>query len=156
MEVFVRNVPFSESEESLRIHLARKIHIPPIQNPDSPPLNFGVDLFRKRGSKAHLGMGLVTFPDANSARIFLQLYGVISIARRPVYFSLSDKPVNEARVTAVASRSWVDPESVRRERERLADIARASSSITIELGRICRGGIFATELTVQGSVYMRS
>ncbi|PBK99203.1 RdRP-domain-containing protein [Armillaria gallica] len=152
MEVFVRNVPFSESEESLRLHLARKIHIPPIQNPDSPPLNFGVELFRKRGSKAHRGMGLVTFPDANSARIFLQLYGVISIAGRRVYFSPSDKPVNEARVTAIASRPYEDPESVRLERERRADIARASGSITIELGRICRGGIFATELTVRGRV----
>ncbi|PBK99194.1 RdRP-domain-containing protein [Armillaria gallica] len=152
MEVFMRNVPFSESEESLRIHLARQIHIPPIQSPDSPPLNFGVKLFRERGSNAHHGTGIVTFPDADSARIFLQLYDVISIAGRPVYFSPSDKSDNEPRVAAVASRPYEDPESVRRERERRADIAHASGSITIELGRICRGGIFATELTVQGSV----
>ncbi|KAK0238673.1 RdRP-domain-containing protein [Armillaria nabsnona] len=152
MEVFVRNVPFSVSEEGLRIHLAGKIHIPPIQNPDSPLLNFGVELFRKRGSKAHRGMGLVTFPDANSARIFLQLYGVINIAGRPVYFKPDKHPTNEARIGSVASRPWVDPESVRLERERRADIARASSSITIELGRICRRGIFAAELTVRGRV----
>ncbi len=107
-----------------------------------------MELFRA----AHRGMGIVTFPDANSARIFLQLYDVINIAGRPVYFSPSDKSDNEARVAAVASRPYEDPESVRRERERRADIARASGSITIELGRICRGGIFATELTVHGSV----
>ncbi|SJL03501.1 uncharacterized protein ARMOST_06857 [Armillaria ostoyae] len=152
MDVFVRNVPFSVSEEGLRVHLARKIHIPPIQNPDSPLLNFGVELFRKRGSNAHRGMGLITFPDANSARVFLQLYGVMSIAGRPVYFATSKHPTNEARVASVASRPWVDPESVRLEQERRADIARASSSITIELGRICRRGIFAAELTVRGRV----
>ncbi|KAK0202976.1 RdRP-domain-containing protein [Desarmillaria ectypa] len=152
MEVFVRNVPFSVSEEDLRVHLAHKIHIPPIQDPDSPPLNFGVELFRKGGSNVHRGIGLVTFPDANSARVFLQLYSVISIARRPVYFQPSKYPTNEARVSSIASRPWVDPESVRLERERLQDIARASPSITIELGRICRKGIFATELTVRGCV----
>ncbi|PBK99199.1 hypothetical protein ARMGADRAFT_1025474 [Armillaria gallica] len=152
MEVFVRNVPFSISSEGLRTHLARKIHIPPIQNPDSPPLNFGVELFRKRGSNAHRGMGLVTFPDVKSARVFLQLYSDINIGGRTVHFTPSKYPTNEARVGSVASRPWVDPESVRLERERRADIARASSSITIELGRICRRGIFATELTVRGRV----
>ncbi|KAK0238675.1 RdRP-domain-containing protein [Armillaria nabsnona] len=152
MEVFVRNVPFSVSEEGLRIHLAGKIHIPPIQNPDSPLLNFGVELFRRAGLATHRGIGRVTFPDANSADIFLQLYNVINIAGRTVHFTPSKHPTNEARVGSVASRPWVDPESVRLERERRADIARASSSITIELGRICRRGIFATELTIQGSV----
>ncbi|KAK0434561.1 RdRP-domain-containing protein [Armillaria borealis] len=152
MEVFVRNVPFSVSEERLRIHLAGKIHIPPIQNPDSPLLNFGVELFRKRGSNVHRGMGLVTFPDANSAHVFLQLYRDINIAGRTVHFTPSKHPTNEAHVASVASRPWVDPESVRLEGERRADIARASSSITIELGRICRTGIFATELTIQGTV----
>ncbi len=152
MEVFVRNVPFSISSEDLRTHLARKIHIPPIQNPDSPPLNFGVELFRKRGSNAHCGMGLVTFPDVKSARVFLQLYSDINIGGRTVHFTPSKYPTNEARVGSVASRPWVDPKSVRIERERRADIARASSSITIDLGRICRRGIFATELTVRGRV----
>ncbi|KAK0188748.1 RdRP-domain-containing protein [Armillaria mellea] len=152
MEVFVRNVPFTESEESLRIHLARKIHIPPIQNPDSPPLNFGVELFRKRGSNAHRGMGLVTFPDDNSARVFLQLYSNIDVGGRTVYFAPSKHPTNEARIGSVASRIWVDPEAVRLEQERRADIGRASSSISIELGRICRRGVFATELTIQGTV----
>ncbi|KAK0218131.1 RdRP-domain-containing protein [Armillaria fumosa] len=152
MEVFVRNVPFSITEERLRIHLAEKIHIPPIQNPHSPLLNFEVGLFRKRGSNAHRGMGLVTFPDVDSARVFLQLYNVLSIAGRPVYFMPSRHPTNEARVGSVTSRPWVDPESVRLEQERRADIARASSSISISLGRICRTGIFATELTIQGTV----
>ncbi|KAK0457718.1 RdRP-domain-containing protein [Desarmillaria tabescens] len=152
MEVFVRNVPFTVSEEDLRIHLAHKIHIPPIQNSDSPPLNFGVELFRKGRSNVHRGIGLVAFPDANSARVFLQLYSVISIDGRRVYFQPSKNPINEARVRSVASRPWVDPVSVRLERERLQDIARASPLITIELGRICRKGVFATELTVRGCV----
>ncbi|KAK0488742.1 RdRP-domain-containing protein [Armillaria novae-zelandiae] len=152
MEVFVRNVPFSITEERLRIHLAGKIHIPPIQTPESPLLNFGVELFRKGGSKAHRGMGIVTFPDVNSGRVFLELYSVISIDGRPVSFAPSKHPTNEARVGSVASRPWEDPESVRLERERRADIARSSSSISIDLGRICRTGIFATELTIQGTV----
>ncbi|KAG7444334.1 RdRP-domain-containing protein [Guyanagaster necrorhizus] len=152
MELFVRNVPFSISDEDLRVHLARKIHQPPIQDPGSPPLNFGVELFRKGRSNVHRGMGIVTFPDASSASVFLQLHHVISIAGKPVSFTRSNRPTNEARVAAVMSRPWVDPESVRRERKRHQDIASASSSITIELGRICRKSVFAAELTVQGRV----
>ncbi|KAK0488741.1 RdRP-domain-containing protein [Armillaria novae-zelandiae] len=153
MEVFVWNVPFLISEEDLRIHLAKKIHIPPIQNPESPLLNFAVELHRiERGSNAHRGWGFVIFPDPNSARVFLELYSVIRIDGRQVHFEPSIHPTNEARVGSVASCPWVDPESVRLEGERRAYIARASSSISIDLGRICRRNIFATELTVRGRV----
>ncbi|KAK0497236.1 RdRP-domain-containing protein, partial [Armillaria luteobubalina] len=108
--------------------------------------------FAKEGSNTRHGIGLVTFPDVSSASVFLQLYNVLSIAGRPVYFAPSRHPTNEARVGFVASRPWVDPESVRVEHQRRAEIARASSSISISLGRICRAGIFATELTIEGTV----
>ncbi|KAK0497224.1 RdRP-domain-containing protein [Armillaria luteobubalina] len=152
MEVFVRNIPFSVSEEDLRVHLANKIHIPPIQNPDSPPLNFGLELFRQPGSAAHRGFGLVTFPDANSAATFLQLYSVMSIGRGSIYFQKSREPTNPVHVASLASRSWVDPEPLRQERVRRENIAKPSSWITIHLGRICRKGIFASVSTISGQV----
>ncbi|SJL03507.1 uncharacterized protein ARMOST_06863 [Armillaria ostoyae] len=152
MEVFVRNVPFSVSEEDLRVHLANKIHIPPIQNPDSPLLNFRLELFRQAGSAAHRGIGIVTFPDANSAATFLQLYSVMSIGRGSIYFQPSREPTNQVHVASLASRPWVDPEPLRQERERRENIAQPSPWITIHLGRICRKGIFASESTVRGQV----
>ncbi|KAK0457722.1 RdRP-domain-containing protein [Desarmillaria tabescens] len=152
MEVFVRNVPFSVSEEDLRVHLAQKVHIPPIQNPHSPLLNFEVELFRRAGSATHRGMGLVTFPDVRSANTFLQLYSTMTVGGRSVNFQRSTRPANEAHLAAVASRPWVDPEALLQERLWRQAIAKPSSSIAIELGRICRKGIFATEMTVHGRV----
>ncbi|KAK0188760.1 RdRP-domain-containing protein [Armillaria mellea] len=150
MEVFVRNVPFSVSEEVLRIHLANKIHMPPIQNPDSLPLNFGLELFRQAGSAAHRGIGILTFPDANSAATFLQLYSVLNIGRGSIYFQLSREPTNQVHVASLASRPWVDPVPLLQERERRESIAQPSPWITIHLGRICRKGIFASESTIRG------
>ncbi|KAK0488744.1 RdRP-domain-containing protein [Armillaria novae-zelandiae] len=152
MEVFVRNIPFSVSEEDLRVHLANKIHIPPIQNPDSPLLNFGLELFRQPGSAAHRGFGIVTFPNTNSATIFLQLYSVMSIGRGSIYFQQSREPTNQVHVASLASRPWVDPEPLRQERVRRENIAKPSPRITIHLGRICRKGIFASESTIKGQV----
>ncbi|KAG7444332.1 uncharacterized protein BT62DRAFT_236872 [Guyanagaster necrorhizus] len=97
MEVFVRNVSFSISEENLRVHLARKIHILPIQNPHSPLLNFELELFHKAGSAAYRGMGLVTFPDTSSANTFLQLYSVMAIGERSTQFQRSRQPTNQEK-----------------------------------------------------------
>ncbi|SJL03505.1 uncharacterized protein ARMOST_06861 [Armillaria ostoyae] len=152
MEVFVRNIPFTVSEEDLRVHLAGKIHIPPIQSPHSPLLNFEVELFRRAGSADHRGIGLVTFPDVNSASTFLQLYSTMTIGGGWVQFQQSRQPTNPVYVAAIASRPWVDPEALCQERERRKNIAQPSSWITIHLGRICRNGIFASEFPVRGQV----
>ncbi|KAK0218126.1 RdRP-domain-containing protein [Armillaria fumosa] len=126
--------------------------MPPIQNPDTPLLNFGVELFRQTGSAAHRGFGIVTFPEANSAATFLQLYSVMSIGRGSIYFKQSREPTNPEHVASLASRPWVDPEPLRQERVRRENIAKPSPWITIHLGRICRKGIFASESTISGQV----
>ena len=135
----MRNIAFSAKAIDIKIALAEKLHRPPF--PTDPPLNFHVQLFRKKGC------GMLTLPTKEIGNTFLLTYGHTSITvnGRSIKFQLSDRPVNEGRVRHICSIPWEDPAVLEtRNRQRAAD----SEPIELQqfaFGHFCRDGCFLVD-----------
>ena len=135
----MRNIAFSAKVIDIRIALAEKLHRPPF--PTDPPLNFHVQLFRKKGS------GMLTLPTREVGNTFLLTYGHTSITvnGRSIKFQLSDRPVNEGRVRHICSIPWEDPTVLEtRNRQRAED----SEPIMLQqfaFGHFYRDGCFLVD-----------
>ena len=141
----MHNIAFSAKEIDIRIVLAEKLHRPPF--PTNPPLNFYVDLFKKKGC------GMLTLPTQEAGETFLSTYGHTSIMvnGRKIEFRLSDKPVNEGRVRHIRSIPWEDPKVLEmRNRQKAKD----SQPINLEefaFGHFCRDGSFLVDSDTLGN-----
>ncbi|KAJ7608735.1 RdRP-domain-containing protein [Roridomyces roridus] len=145
MEIFIRNVTFSASENDVKEALAERLHRPPFDT--TTPLNFQVALFRAQRSHTHRGIGLVTLATSDAGETFLGIYGVsgVNIRGRVALFSRNKQPPNLALIDAVRNSPWRPPRSVIEEQERAAELSTRIPLATFSFGRVCRDGSFSLE-----------
>ena len=139
------NIAFSAKEIDIRIVLADKIHRPPF--PNDPPLNFHVDLFKKKGC------GMLTFPTQEVGEIFLSTYGHTSIMvkGRKIEFRRSDKPVNEGRVRHIRSIPWEDPKELEMRNRQKAKDSQPIKLKGFAFGHFCRDRSFLLDSDTFGN-----
>ena len=141
----MRNIAFSAKEIDIRIVLAEKLHRPPF--PTDPPVNFHVDLFKKKGC------GILTLPTQEVGETFLSTYGHTSIMvnGRKIEFQLSDKPVNEGRVHHIRSIPWEDPKVLEMRNGRKAKNSQPIKLHGFAFGHFRRDGSFLVDSDTLGN-----
>ncbi|TDL18602.1 RdRP-domain-containing protein [Rickenella mellea] len=147
MQIYMRSVAFSATEEDVVVALAKNIHRPPF--PLEPPTNFHVHLFPKNRSTAHRGMGILTFASEETAYIFLRAFGAMGIAvkGRAILFTVS-RNQDKALIARVAGTNWIDPDVLRERREKMRQGSQPIQIASFAFGRYCRDGVFSAELEV--------
>ncbi|KAJ6627010.1 RNA dependent RNA polymerase-domain-containing protein [Mycena sp. CBHHK59/15] len=153
MQLFMHNIVFSANEEDLTIAIAQRLHRPPF--PLDPPTNFKVEIFRSNRSRGatHRGMGILTLPSSEIGETFLDLFGAgIAVNQRLVMFKRSTRRVNEGLITFVRTRPWVDPETLREEKQMRANLSSTIRLTNFSFGRFCRDGVFSAEKSYGGTV----
>ena len=140
----MHNIPFSAKVIDIRIALADKLHRPPF--PTDPPLNFYVDLFKKKGC------GMLTLPTQGVGNTFLSTYGhtSISVNGRMIKFRLSDRPVNEGRVRHLRSTPWEDPKKLETRNRQRAEDSQPINLKEYAFGHFCRDGSFLVDSDTLG------
>ena len=135
----MRNISYSAKVIDIRIALAEKIHRPPF--PTDPPLNFHVQLFKKKGC------GMLTLPTQEVGNTFLLTYGHTSIMvkGRMIKFGLSDKPVNKGLVYHICSIPWEDPAVLETRNRRKAEDSKPIKLQKFAFGHFCRDGSFLVD-----------
>ncbi|KAF7367387.1 RdRP-domain-containing protein [Mycena sanguinolenta] len=167
MQIFMRNISFAANVEDLQAALAQEIHRPPLNVPPDPPINFHVQIFRHRSRrvKNHRGIGILTLPTREIGEQFLALFGEsidiwslrsrtggISVKGRTVQFTASRGEVDHGLVEAVRSTSWIDPKSLREEREERVRLSGPIALASFSFGRFCRDGVFSPEASYLGII----
>lgn len=141
----MHNIAFAAKEIDVRICLAEKLHRPPF--PTDPPLNFQVQLFRKKGC------GMLTLPTLEVGKTFLSTYGhtSINVKGRMIKFRLSDRPVNEGRVRHIRSIPWEDPQVLETRNRQKAEDSQPIQLQGYSFGHFCRDGSFLVDSDTLGN-----
>ena len=135
----MHNIAFSVKVIDIRIALAEKLHRPPF--PTDPPLNFHVQLFRKKGC------GMLTLTTREVGNTFLRTYGHtgIMVNGRVIKFRLSDRPVNEGRVRHICSIPWEDPKALETRNKQKAEDSEPIKLQGYAFGHFSRDGCFLVD-----------
>jgi RNA-dependent RNA polymerase len=163
MDIFMRNIDFSATQQDVIRVLAKELHRPEYSSPDTP-LNFHVRLFQpgRRGSwKKNSGCGLLTLPSVELGEIFLREYGddhelqgssTVNVRTKKILFRKSSKPlsVSPGVLERIQHSSYVNPTggppdaklSTRYRRQWLPDRVELSK---VQFGWECRDQVFSVE-----------
>ena len=150
MDIFMSGVPYSATEDDVKVELAKLLHKAPF--PRDPLLNFEVTLL-KRHTKCGK-VGILTLPSEKAGRMFLYAYGGrdgVKFRHRKVEFSLNDRPVDEERVAIVNSRPWRDPQQLRMEKEQRIQEGKPYPLKSYAFGRFLTDKSFSSEFVAEGS-----
>lgn len=149
MDIFMRSVALAATEEDVKVELARILHRVPF--PLEPVMNFDVTLFKKYDKRGKVG--ILTLPVESAGRTFLASYGNSGVPIKGVraFFGLSNKPVNEEKVTMLKSLPWRDPQRLREERERRIREGKPYELRSYAFGRFRADGSFSSEFVAEGS-----
>ncbi|KAF7310495.1 RdRP-domain-containing protein [Mycena chlorophos] len=152
MQLFMRNIAYTASEDDVKTELADRLHRPPFD--EHTPMNFHVELFRAARSRNHRGIGLLTLPDTDSGEIFLEIYGPtgVKLNNRIIAFKRSDRPPDMGLIEGIRNSPWVHPRHLREEQARREELSESIVLSKFSFGRVCRDGVFSAELGYTGSV----
>ncbi|KIJ68828.1 hypothetical protein HYDPIDRAFT_107077 [Hydnomerulius pinastri MD-312] len=150
MDLYMCEVAFAATEDDVKVELARILHRPPF--PLDPPLNFELYFFkRQRNSRGKAG--IVNLPTRESGATFLRSYGTtgVIVKGRSIKFTISNRPVDRARVQVLNATSWRDPQELQAERERRIREGKPYSLNSYAFGRFLPDGSFSSECTMEGA-----
>ncbi|KAG6879393.1 hypothetical protein C0992_003010 [Termitomyces sp. T32_za158] len=152
MEIFMRNISFNATQNSLTNELRRILHGQ--QYSSSTPINFHVYLFKdKKGHHKHSGCGTLTLPSEQVGRKFLDEFGdnlastaSFTIGGRRVGFTQSRRPARPDIVESIIRSPYVNPAALE-EQGRIERVFREKkvSIRTLQFGWECRDSTFSVE-----------
>ncbi|KAE9396411.1 RdRP-domain-containing protein [Gymnopus androsaceus JB14] len=181
MDIFMRNIDFSATQQDVIRTLAKELHRQEY-SPDTP-INFHIRLFQpgRRGSwKRNSGCGLLTLPSIELGERFLSEYGEdaepqrhVVIRAKRAFFKKSSKPLSSTNIVEQIQNSpYADPDGSRnpsmtsglpdtaraRVGSRLSRQQRLPESISlsrVQFGWDCRDQVFSVEWDHFGSPSIR-
>ncbi|KAL6303669.1 RdRP-domain-containing protein [Sparassis latifolia] len=150
MEIFMRDIAFATSQQDLKVEFSKVLHNPPF--PSQPPLNFEVDIF-KRNPNWRGKCGILALPTEEAGKIFLRTYGSagIIVNHRRIYFKVSTKEINRARIQMLNSNPWRDPLQLQQEKDRRIQESKPFPLVRYAFGRFLPDGSFSAEIFLPGT-----
>jgi RNA-dependent RNA polymerase len=149
MDLFMRGVALAATQDDVKVELAKILHKAPF--PLEPLLNFDVTLFKNHNSRGKVGV--LTLSNEDAGRTFLRSYGTagVQVKGPRVFFSLSNRPLNEEKVAILKSRPWRDPQQLKMEKEQRIREGKPYPLKSYAFGRFLADGSFSSEFVAEGS-----